>query len=332
MRARELLSRLPGIKWEPSDLPSTDPPSKKPRSRFSLRPHHPSKDDPTLDSPAFPTRRRKSTLSLTSAPDPELDARTDVQGQSPFFAKLPLEIRIQIYELVLSGEGETVHLTLGGRGRGHLGHFVCEDEDQMDDSMKECGCKVLVGGRDCRKLEGWIVGFLRICRRIYSEAISTLYKFHTFSLLHSTHLLYLPSRLPAPRLNNIRSLRLRWAIRALPYYRRPRMPPKPCSSKVQPLAYPEDTQNWQRGWHIIASMRGLRELFVVLTDPSPNQLWEQKWIGLEKELLEPAKLVIQPRWFELMLPYEGCNTGIDMGASACRLKKPEAAGDEDSDD
>jgi hypothetical protein len=59
---------------------------------------------------------------------------------------------------------------------------------------------------------------------------------------------------------------------------------------------------------------------VVLTDSA--RLWEEKWLGLEEELLQPVKLVIQPQWFELSLPYPTSNVELDMGASSCRLSKP----------
>jgi hypothetical protein len=87
-------------------------------------------------------------------------------------------------------------------------------------------------------------------RNRYSEFIPHLYRPHAFSLLHITHLLYLPSSLPPQRLAQIRTLRLRWAIRALPFLRR---------GPSQRLAYYEDTANWVRGWGIIAGMEGLRD-------------------------------------------------------------------------
>ena len=59
---------------------------------------------------------------------------------------------------------------------------------------------------------------------------------------------------------------------------------------------------------------------MVLTDSA--RLWEEKWLSLEEELLQPVKLVIQPQWFELSLPYPTSNVELDMGASSCRLSKP----------
>ena len=160
------------------------------------------------------------------------------------------------------------------------------------------------------------------CINRYSEAITHLYRPHTFSLLHLTHLLYLPTRLPQQRLNTIRTLRLRWAIRALPYLRR---------GPTHRLAYREDTQNWERGWSIIAGMTGLRDLYVVLIDPSPQDMWERNWLELEEQLLAPVKEVTRPKWFELLLPFASCKTDWDMGESRVVLRKP-AGGVVEEDD
>lgn len=59
---------------------------------------------------------------------------------------------------------------------------------------------------------------------------------------------------------------------------------------------------------------------MVLIDSA--RLWEEKWLSLEEELLQPVKLVIQPQWFELSLPYSTSNVELDIGASSCRLSKP----------
>lgn len=148
----------------------------------------------------------------------------------------------------------------------------------------------------------------------YSEAIPHLYRAHTFSLLHITHLLYFPLSVPQMRLNTIRTLHLRWAIRALPYLRR-----GPSSR----IAYREDTENWEKGWSIIAAMQGLRELYVVLIDPSPQQLWERNWLQLEDMLLESVRGVTKPWDAVVVMPYQSCGIDWDMGSGCVKLKKPE---------
>ncbi|KAH3951442.1 hypothetical protein HBI56_083570 [Parastagonospora nodorum] len=296
----KLLTFLPGVRWVPSDIPSQDASKpKKSRNPFSIKSHSTPSD--------LSIRPRKSTISLSSEHDAEIDARTLVQGQSMFFARLPIEIRKMVYEYVMGAQA--VHLTMGSKRR--YKHFVCEDGDSR---RRDCNCRVLVGGKDSGRLEGASVSLLRTCRRVYSEAVSHLYRPHTFSLLHITHLLYLPTRLPQQRMNSIRTLRLRWAIRAMPYL---------CRGPSRCVAYREDTLNWERGWSIIASMKGLRDLYVVITDPSPQGIWERNWVELEEQLLRPVTDVTRPSKFELMLPFASCSTDWDMGHSKVVLKKPE---------
>jgi hypothetical protein len=151
-----LLSLLPRTRWIPHDLPTQDAsPKSKPKSK-SRNPFSKTHTTPSTAS----TRARRSTVSLTSEPGATLDARTHVQSQSMFFTYLPLEIRKMIYEYVM-GEG-TVHLTFGSKKR--FGHFVCDD--RCGNSERECGCRVLVGGREGERLHSGCVAILRSCRRM----------------------------------------------------------------------------------------------------------------------------------------------------------------------
>ncbi|KAL6708589.1 hypothetical protein ACN47E_002570 [Coniothyrium glycines] len=305
MKAR-LLSRMPGIKWSPSDIASDEPiskPKEKPRYVFTLRSAPPHASTDAVSRPREPQR----TISITSEPDSVVDARTHAQSQSMFFARLPLELRKQVYEYVM-GEA-TIHLTLGAKKK--FRHFVCEDRAPRE---RECACRVLVGGRESERLNAACVRLLRVCRRMYSESIAHLYRPHAFSLLHVTHLLYLPTRVPSQRLCQIRTLRLRWAIRALPYLRR---------GPSNRIAYREDTENWERGWAILAGMTGLRDLYVVLVDPSPQQMWERNWLELEGRLLQPVKEVTKPNRFELVLPYASCRTDWVVSDMRIQLRRPQ---------
>ncbi|KAF2686814.1 hypothetical protein K458DRAFT_297585 [Lentithecium fluviatile CBS 122367] len=316
-----LALRPSSMRWIPHDIDSSTSSTKKgkdkdkPKRRLlSFKPSSSSKE-PNHGTP----KRRKSTLSISSTPDEELDARTHMQGQSMLFARVPIEIRKMVYEFIMGRE--TVHLTLGAKKR--FGHFVCpQGEDEHEVVM--CDCKVLVGGAGhSGRLGSACLGVLRVCRRMYHEAIPHLYTPHTFSLLHPTHLLYLPTRIPQPRLNTIRRLRLRMTIRALPYFRR-------ANSKH--LAYPEDTANWEKTWNILTSMAGLRELRVVLIDKSPDGIWEQQWLSLEERLLGPVKRVCRPRDFVVVLPYRSCRVDWEMGGSGCVLRRPDGDGEEEEEE
>ncbi|EDU42839.1 hypothetical protein PtrSN002B_005259 [Pyrenophora tritici-repentis] len=299
-----LLGRLPGMRWAPHDIPSSEPSSSKPKSRnpFSLK-------SSTLDNVTPRPRKSSKPISFRSKPNVQMDAHTHAQQQSLFFALLPIELRRIVYDYVM-GE-EVVHMTLSTKRR--YGHFVCDDEHVGGKQGRQCGCRVLVGGRRGARLDTACINLSRTCKLIYSEAISHLYRPHVFSLLHITHLLYLPSSLSQPRLNSIRTLHLRWAIRALPYLRR---------GPANRIAYREDTANWERGWQIIAGMEELRNLFVVLLDPSPQQLWERSWLELQDMLLESVKDVKRPREAVVVLPYPSCGTEWDSADSSVTLRSP----------
>lgn len=133
-----------------------------------------------------------------------------------------------------------------------------------------------------------------------------------------THLLALPKHIPQQRLNSIRHLRLRWQIRALPYLRRG------TSSKY---AYREDTDNWEKGWALLASMKGVKSLTVALVDPSAHSIWENNWLELEAVILEPVKRVVGLAQFEVVLPYASCDAERDMGSCGVRLRLPDGGED-----
>lgn len=100
-------------------------------------------------------------LSLSSEVDEELDARTHAQGQSAFFMMLPVEIRKIVYEYVV-GE-ETVHFLFAKK---RFGHFICKRGEGEGEGDGECGCKVLVGGSRCERLDGAGLRMLVVCRRM----------------------------------------------------------------------------------------------------------------------------------------------------------------------
>jgi hypothetical protein len=158
----KLFGILPVMRWTPHDIPSQENPAAKPKSRnpFSLRASAPDAGD---------LAPYKSTTPLISEPDVEVDARTLAQGQSIFFAMLPIELRKTVYEYVMGNE--TVHLTLSAKKK-KFGHFVCEDsiggwEEGVEGvEGRECGCRVLAGGRESEKLGSACLGMLRVCRRM----------------------------------------------------------------------------------------------------------------------------------------------------------------------
>ena len=151
-----LLACLSAIRCVLHDIPSEGQQRRARSKTFSKKQLKPGVE--SLKSPID----RRSTLSITSTHDPELDARTSPQEQSLFFSKLPLELRGMIYELVV-GE-EVIHLTLAGKGK--FEHFLCEEGNLGFALGCGCSCRVLAGRNADKRLGTWILGYLMICRRV----------------------------------------------------------------------------------------------------------------------------------------------------------------------
>jgi hypothetical protein len=75
-------------------------------------------------------------------------------------------------------------------------------------------------------------------------------------------------------------------------------------------------------------MKGLRNLQVVLIDPSPQQIWANVWLDLEDILLDSVRAVKRPREAVVVLPYPSCRTDWDMGDSTVRLRIPDNGRDD----
>lgn len=173
-------------RWEPSDIRSDDPsqvsnsdarrncnninPKDKPNERITFYIKASSSTTPPQSSQNSQLLKpRKSAISLTSIPDPELDARTNFQWQSTLFARLPLEIRRMVYAYLY--EGETIHLSIGekkeklGRRETKFGNFICTEEH-----IGQCTCRVVVAGSTLEtslpQLEIAQLGLIRSCRRM----------------------------------------------------------------------------------------------------------------------------------------------------------------------
>lgn len=159
-----------------------------------------SKNEPEPDGPIEPPRLPPARLrSLTPTSDNEISAHP--QTQSPFFSKLPLEIRLQIYEYTLGNR--TVHAQLAydhpiiksGYGHAGLGRppNECTKHDLKQGSRwrwNSCACcrsddctfyedRCLKGGvvscekgdpLECRIHSAWLL----VCRKAYVPRTSVL--------------------------------------------------------------------------------------------------------------------------------------------------------------
>lgn len=131
------------------------------------------KESPPKQLPA--RRQRALTLPL---PPKSLNVfgtvqKTNGQDQSHLLTKLPWEIRLQIYELTLSGDGFPMHLVR--RVPTHISHIRCCRRDAncyrydcFRSFDSEPGVKIIKYNRT----HGGLLPLLLSCRRVYAISCS----------------------------------------------------------------------------------------------------------------------------------------------------------------
>ena len=119
------------------------------------------------------------------------------QAGSGLLTRLPQDVRIAIFELVLGGRG--FHMSCGST-RGHIDCFgICG----ADTLMLETG-----GHGDCHvRRKQHLLPLLLTCRHVYSEAVYVLYAANVFEFTQEFCLVKFVNAVPAHRLRSIRRLR-----------------------------------------------------------------------------------------------------------------------------
>ncbi|KAJ4990070.1 hypothetical protein SVAN01_04351 [Stagonosporopsis vannaccii] len=170
-------------------------------------PTHPTQSPADLTPPKLHPRKRSLTLPLSADqpskskwfPKPaQLHQRTLPQQQSALM-RLPAELRALIWSHVVLGERERGAIALRwrgtGGGRGRASAFTVVP---------------VRGGREHRGLG--VLGMLRSCRLIYSEAIALLYSLPVFRFSNQNVETFFAfvCALPPHRREGIRCLDLEW--------------------------------------------------------------------------------------------------------------------------
>ena len=148
-------------------------------------------------------------LQVFSSVEPE--QRTYLQEQCSFLSMLPLDVRMIIYDIVLGGI--VFHITTNESKSRILSH-ICKQPDHISDENHQL-CFTTSSKRPSsapRDDYPQATGLLRLlvtCRRIYSEAIETLYSANTFEFWENrVAFRFLKVMVPPQRLQCIR--RFRW--------------------------------------------------------------------------------------------------------------------------
>lgn len=129
-------------------------------------------DYPTEPLPSPRPRRLTLPLRPWRMGDISIRQKTQGQAQSMLFSKLPVEIRMLIYDLALSGDGRTIHIVR--RRRDHLSHVRCTNQDGRCKGY-ECfrwwtPSSLHRSGSDngtINKTHGGLLPLLSSCRRMY---------------------------------------------------------------------------------------------------------------------------------------------------------------------
>ncbi|KAL2797252.1 hypothetical protein BJX66DRAFT_335155 [Aspergillus keveii] len=243
-----------------------------------------------------------AALFTTLNNDIGTDADLSSQEESPFFTKLPPEIRDMIYLFAFGNRRIHMDFDFQGtstkRGRWGWWHRVCDDADNCL-ANKTFVCAETAAAEESMLRHGsvaWVkqgfeyyisaVNWLRCCKLGYYETLPILYSTNTFVFSHGIDQLHRLNRiLPSAHLEMITSLRVEIDV-----YRA-------CKAIVPPKMH-EEFQDFYRGFFNILERRlsGLKELSVAIAGlPNPRQRlegeeteWksedEDQWIGPWEEL------------------------------------------------
>lgn len=221
---------------------------------------------------------------------------TNVQNQSSFFTKLPLEIRLQIYQYML-GNGGPIHIL---RKHRKLAHRLCRAYGTNPPKTcveAECWGARYTTGRMVQNLgiplwrevgdvaDRGLLDPVLTCRRLYSESISILYSHNTFDFDQRESLYSLSITILPDRFNMIRSIQLHHLT-------------NPAN-----LNLPDVWVLWEQIWRIIADMQGLRELRISFAARNFGRLADMREDGLEQKVLAPLRAVTKPKIFTVEVPW-----------------------------
>lgn len=186
------------------------------------------------------------------------EQHTNNQQECLFLDRLPYDIRVIIYEMVIGGM--VLHLSAQSP-KARILHHICQNPDRS----REQGSHHICSGysttlpssapRETYPQASGLLPLLVTCRRVYSEAIQTLYSANTFEFTQNfAAFSFLKVMLPPQRLPCFRQFRLHM-----------RIPRHPATNK-------RATRDWQNLWNFFDNeMTGLRGLFVELQMLQPME-------------------------------------------------------------
>ncbi|KAI5361971.1 hypothetical protein Slin15195_G056200 [Septoria linicola] len=216
-----------------------------------------------------PARFRRLTAPLRSAEDSiwhklqvltylQREQHTKDQMQSSFISKLPYDVRVLIYDLILGGN--VFHCSAPNQ-KSRITHYVCSRPCHIEHEGSRHKCsdasygQLSVAGRSYATSTSGLLALLLTCRQVYSEAMPALYGGNTFVFSQNfAAFTFLKLTIPPSRLPQIRHFRLHMRI--------PRHPDLNGRSN----------RDWAVLWMFFGtSMTGLQKLYLELQMLQPTE-------------------------------------------------------------
>lgn len=228
------------------------------------------------------THRRRRRIKATRAANipaalppqrPRALTNSDTRGSqhdqncSSLFAKLPIEIRLHIYKLVLATP-RIIHIAVWNKkywhrlckyhpttvvlGAGYLHGCWAEPRIPGDENLHRNGDILRL--RMDQRTDDNLLALPLSCSRIYAESIDLLYSENIFNVHRAGTIANLPRSLRPQRLQHVRQLELDIPISRFL---------SGASSNV--VVHPDDAGQWKAACGVLSKMKGLRSLTVSLS-------------------------------------------------------------------
>ncbi|KAF2817919.1 uncharacterized protein BDZ99DRAFT_493561 [Mytilinidion resinicola] len=231
-------------------------------------------------------RKNKKQIELPSVKEPV--------NECLFLQRLPLELRQEIYRLVLGDA--TMHLDYSPYRC--FSSYECQAPPSCfngDDTWCSSPCF----RKDCVTPRWSRVPLLLSCQQIHSESVDLLYTTSNFCLLvgaAENSFLELTKRLSPRNLNSIRSISIHWAFMNVI---------DDVFSLGNIVPNPWKRTNWDRLWESIAGMQGLRHLVINLYDSGSKVEWPRDLVEKDHRVFTPLKKRTAPlESFRLIMPHQ----------------------------
>lgn len=211
----------------------------------------------------MPRRLQPRERALTLPPSQLVDS----QPHADLLTRLPLELRLQIWQGCLGGHA--LEITV------REGKLVLESSRMIRPELSGPIC----GETDNSTAQYPWIPLLKTCRQIYAEAIDLLYSENAFYTAVPQSLFLIPQTLLPQRISSIRSLNIYLSVTAANGFYK---------------------HHLRKVWEALTRLDGLKTLHITLDTPF---MWRRHWIPNQRFVLEPLKDLKSPKALRLTLPW-----------------------------